>query len=914
VWTRALALAGLTAVAVLINLNAPTLFFDLQLMLGTAVAVLALLLFGWWGLVVGAVSLAVTVWRWGHPFTLLIGLAQLVWLRWFLDRRNGGRSRQEDRLVLAAIAYGVLVGVPASTLLCSQLLGVEPARAFALGLLDGVVAVLCTAMGLAAYLLWQLWYRRHRPGGVSLRSLIVAVVVLGVSLPWMVGMVSLSGHLKTTVLKNERQRLQMVAALVTLQAMNTGQPPAIGLPDGLAARWRTADGAQNSSDSALFARLESDFVPESRDRLGLGGLELLVPRQPTGPLTALSHSYWLVQAGPTTVVRPAWPLITTLNSELMLPRIRWLGITVLVAVALAELLARLVDHQLARMLQPLMAQEEAGQATQLAPSTITELQELVELVNGRARQAQELSLSLQRARDQLAHTALAITEAIPVGTYTTLRRPGETQARFSFLSDRFLEICGLERHHLQGAEVTKAFRHLLPEDQARFVRLEQEASSHKRTFKGQGRMRVNGQVRWLRAESVPRELPDGSTLWEGVLTDVTEEVETRERLEAQQQQLRRILDFLPVAVAIDRIEPPQEILFQNRRCLELFGYPLDEVPTVEAWAQAAYDDPEYLASLLTEWNEGMRNLASGGTMKPMQVRVLTRDRRRREVVISVTQLDDLMLVTFLDVTESKQAAAALEEALRRESTLKERQRRELEAKLHTSLTAAAVAHEINQPLSAVLINAQMLQAQVEQLPEGELQTALRPLLEQQLRDTERIVETIERMRMLLRNVRTDQQPIDLCEVVESARLVLAGLLTSRGVTLEQSGLDQPRWLLGDGAQLQIAVANLVRNAVEALEQAGVERCLVRLSLESRLDAAGREWLELRIADNGPGFIDIQPDQLLLASTKAGGSGIGLFVASTAVENHGGQLELGHSPDLGGAEVLVRLPALAGPQP
>ncbi|TVS06368.1 MAG: PAS domain S-box protein [Cyanobium sp. PLM2.Bin73] len=913
-WTRALALAGLTAVAVLINLNAPTLFFDLQLMLGTAVAVLALLLFGWTGLVVGAAALAVTVWRWGHPVALLIGLAQLVWLGWFLDRRNGGRSRQEDRLVLAAIAYGLLVGVPASTLLLSQLLGVEPARAFALGLLDGVVAVLCTAMGLAAYLLWQLWHGRHRPGGVSLRSLIVAWVVLAVSLPWMVGLVSLSGHLKTTVLKHERQRLQMMAALVTLQVMNAEQKPGIGLPDGLGARWRTPDGGQENSDPALFARLEGDFVPDSRDRVGLAGLELLVPRQATAPLPALRQSYWLVQSGPTTVVKPAWPLINTLNTELMLPRIRWLGITVLVAVALAELLARVVDHQLGRMLRPLQKEVEAGQATELAPSVITELQEVVVVVNERARQAQELSLSLQRARDQLAHTCLAITESIPVGTYTTLRRPGETQARFAFLSDRFLEICGLERNHLLGAEVIQAFRHLLPEDQASFVRLEQEASSQKRPFKGEGRMLVNGMVRWLRAESVPRDLPDGSTLWEGVLTDVTEEVKTRQRLEAQQQQLRRILDFLPVAIGINRLEPPQEIVFQNRRFQEIFGYSLEEIPNVEVWRELAYDDPEYRDAVASEWEEGVQALASGGTLPPLEVRLLSRDRSRHDVIIAATRLDELMLVTFLDVTESKQASAALEEALRRESTLKDRQRRELEAKLHTSLTAAAVAHEINQPLSALLINTQMLQAQVEQLPAGELQTALRPLLEQQLRESERIVETIERMRMLLRNVRTDQQPIDLCEVVESARLVLAGLLASQGVTLEQSGLDQPHWLLGDGAQLQIAVANLVRNAVEALEQAGVKRPLVRLSLERRPDADGREWLELRIADNGSGFSEHQRDQLLLASTKAGGSGIGLFVATTAVENHGGQLQLGRSPDLGGAEVLVRLPALAGPQP
>jgi hypothetical protein len=109
VWSRALALAALAVLAVRINLHAPTVFFDIQLMLGSGVAVLALLLFGWSGLAVGAAALSVTLVRWGHPFELLIGMGLLIWLRWFLDRRNGGRSRQANgRLVLAAIGYWLL--------------------------------------------------------------------------------------------------------------------------------------------------------------------------------------------------------------------------------------------------------------------------------------------------------------------------------------------------------------------------------------------------------------------------------------------------------------------------------------------------------------------------------------------------------------------------------------------------------------------------------------------------------------------------------------------------------------------------------------------------------------------------------------------------------------------------------------
>ncbi|MEX1324504.1 MAG: ATP-binding protein, partial [Synechococcaceae cyanobacterium] len=798
--------------------------------------------------------------------------------------------------------------------LTSQLLGGDLLRAVVLGLKDAVVAVLSTALGLAAFLLCRAWRQRGEPGRLSVRGLTFAVVLLAVSLPAVVSLISLSSQLKVTVLQGQRQRLEMVAALVTAQVLAQAQPPGAGLPDGLAARWQPPQGLEGSSDPALFARLDRDFRPFGSGRLAPSGLTLLVPREADLPLLAHRQGYWLARAGSTTVVQPAWPLIRRLDAELVFHCLTQLALILLLAVALAELLASGVERQLARMIRPLQEQPEAGQASELADSAIAELQELVELVNGRGRRARELSASLQRARDELAHTALAITEAIPVGTYTTVQRPGEQQARFSFLSDRFLEICGLERHVLQGAEVARAFTCLHPEDQATFLSLEQEASAGRRPFRGQGRVLVDGSIRWVRAESLPRDLPDGSTIWEGVLSDVTDEVVARQLLEAQQQQLRRILDFLPVAVGINRLEPPQEIVYMNRQFRETFGYRPEELPDVEAWSALAYDDPDYREMIAGQWREGLQLLASGGTLPPIEVSLLCRDRSRRDVILTATRLEDLMLCTFLDVTERKQAAAALERALRRETELQERQRRELEAKLRTSLTAAAVAHEINQPLSAILINTQMLQDQLDQLPEGELRRSLRPLLELQLRETERIVDTIERMRMLLRNVRTDQQRIDLCEVVESARLYLAGLLSSQAVAVEESGLDQPRWLLGDGAQLQIAVANLIRNAVEALGQAAVERPLVRLSLERRRDGEGGDWLELRIADNGPGFADLTRDQLLLASTKAGGSGIGLFVAATAVENHGGSLELGRSRDLGGAEVVVRLPALpdAGP--
>jgi signal transduction histidine kinase len=130
------------------------------------------------------------------------------------------------------------------------------------------------------------------------------------------------------------------------------------------------------------------------------------------------------------------------------------------------------------------------------------------------------------------------------------------------------------------------------------------------------------------------------------------------------------------------------------------------------------------------------------------------------------------------------------------------------------------------------------------------------------------------------------------------------------VRIESRGLDQPQWLQGDASQLQMALANLIRNALESLSLAGVGEPRIRLTLERHLDSQGSSWLELRLADNGPGFADLQLEQLLLASTKPQGSGLGLFVVNAAMQIHGGSVQLGASAELGGAEVLLRLPALA----
>jgi len=142
-----------------------------------------------------------------------------------------------------------------------------------------------------------------------------------------------------------------------------------------------------------------------------------------------------------------------------------------------------------------------------------------------AEQAQELDA----ARRELERTAFDLTENIPVGTYTMVLPPGGAVASFSFLSKRFLELTGLNREEAQRNPLT-AFAYVHPDDYDAWVRLNAEVFARKQPFFGQTRIIVNGEMRWITAESIPRDLPDGSTVWEGVLSDVTDRVRMEENL------------------------------------------------------------------------------------------------------------------------------------------------------------------------------------------------------------------------------------------------------------------------------------------------------------------------------------------------------------------------------------------------
>ncbi|MEB3200321.1 MAG: PAS domain S-box protein [Synechococcaceae cyanobacterium] len=511
--------------------------------------------------------------------------------------------------------------------------------------------------------------------------------------------------------------------------------------------------------------------------------------------------------------------------------------------------------------------------------------------------------ALEEARASQAATALAITEAIPVGTYTMVMEPDKPVAYFAFLSERFLELTGLDRVRARENPL-EGFACVHPDDYEDWLRLNAEAFSKRQPFKGECRVVVGGETRWITAESVPRELPDGSIVWEGVLIDVTERVLAQQALQASERRLQRLLDNLPIPVATLSVSRTGDPIFCNRRFSETFGYSTADLRDQSTWMQRAYPDPAVRREVEQGWARALDTADRDGRLvNAGEFRIRCADGGERDVLISATRIDDLVVASLVDISERKRSEQALAEARERERRLEEQQRQRLEQKLRTSLSAAAVVHEIDQPLATLLLHAQMARQRLlttEDLPLAQaLETSLRGLVQ----ESERVVTTMHRMRSLLRNVRSDPQPLDFATVIDSALLTLRGRFLAGNVQLSCEGLTQPCPLVGDADQLQVAISNLLRNALEALagERDRVAEPRIAVRLERQPGA-----VQLTIADNGPGISQAVLEALPLQSTKADGTGIGLYLVHTAVGNHRGELRFGRS-SLGGAQVLLQLP-------
>ncbi len=208
--------------------------------------------------------------------------------------------------------------------------------------------------------------------------------------------------------------------------------------------------------------------------------------------------------------------------------------------------------------------------------------------------------------------------------------------------------------------------------------------------------------------------------------------------------------------------------------------------------------------------------------------------------------------------------------------------------------AAAIAHEINQPLAAILSNAQAAQRFLagEELNLEEVREALRDIVE----DDRRAGEVIRRLRSMLRRGEAERKPLDVNEMIREVISMIRGELAIRDLDLTFDPADELPAVLGDRVQLQQVVLNLVGNALEAITD--TPRSLRKITIRTRREASGVVAVSVR--DAGPPISEEAFASLFdpFYTTKPDGLGIGLSISRSIVEAHGGRIWAERNADRG----------------
>lgn len=350
-----------------------------------------------------------------------------------------------------------------------------------------------------------------------------------------------------------------------------------------------------------------------------------------------------------------------------------------------------------------------------------------------------------------------------------------------------------------------------------------------------------------------------------------------------------VLDRVPVAlIAIGRHD---KVAYANPQAAALFGYPPDEL-VAQSCAKLFPESGAGNAPATTSRASAPADARPAGVARTLVAK--RRDGGDIPVTVTTSTLvfdgEPALLMAIVDRSDAYELHRGRQELthLTRISALGE--------------LAGSLAHELNQPLTAILSNAQAAQRFLEsdQINLCELRETLQDIV----KDDWRAGEIIRKIRTLVRKGDSEMRTLDLGNIVSDVAMLVHSDAIIRGVRIELEIADNLPLVRGDRVQLQQVVLNLLLNSFDAMRDCAAADRVVWVRVSAQPDRS----VSIMVSDRGQGLTVDQADKIFkpFFTSKPQGLGLGLSISRSIVAAHGGRIWADNNPERG-ATFFVTLP-------
>jgi PAS domain S-box-containing protein len=480
--------------------------------------------------------------------------------------------------------------------------------------------------------------------------------------------------------------------------------------------------------------------------------------------------------------------------------------------------------------------------------------------------ATERSLAEEALRDSERHSRL-IVDSIP-GLFGLLTADGDLQ----FLNRQILDYTGMTLEELKRRGTTDTIH---PEDLPHVMQVFTQSIAAGRPYEMVWRFRrSDGVYRWFQNDGFPVRDASGHIVgWCVLMTDIDERKQAEDALHKSEERWRAVFDNSAIGVALTDLHG--RFLATNSAFQTMLGYSEEELGGLTFLELTHEDYRESNWELVTELLEGKR------TQFQIEKRYRRKDGRliwvsnNVSLVPGTKSMPRFLMALSEDITERKHT----EEALRRSQAELARVTRVASLGEMT----ASIAHEVNQPLAAVVANGHACLRWLSASPPNLLKAV--EAAERIVKDGKDAGVVVRRVRALFKRTAVEKVQLDLGEVIGEVLRLLDSYPARKDVSLNVVLDPDLRPVFADRVQVQQLVLNLMVNALEALQP--VSGRVKQLSVLST--RAEPHHAVIQISDNGIGLDDSVAAFEPFVTTKPEGLGLGLAICRSIVAAHDGRL-------------------------